>query len=125
MRELGIIAPTYNAQSFPNEVELGLKPEYGPPYLPVLIRESEGVRLILGTYVANDLTKPDILIERQPNGWMIFLHPLPGSDPSGYIYFLDDGRSFLVPENGLGPTKPIEVLAHDEEVHEMVKNLPR
>ena len=39
---------------------------------------------------------PDIQIKRRRNGWMLFLHPVGGSDPSGYVFFLDDGRSLVV-----------------------------
>ena len=38
-----------------------------------------------------------VQVERRPNGWAIFLHPIGGGDPSGYVYFLDDGRSFVLP----------------------------
>jgi hypothetical protein len=44
---------------------------------------------------------------------------LGGTDPSGYVYFLDDGRSFLVPENGLGPTDAIQVIDSHKDVPEL------
>jgi hypothetical protein len=56
------------------------------------------------------MSKPDIQIERHPNGWKIFLHPLGGSDASGFVYFVDDGRSYLLREFGCGPTPQIRVL---------------
>jgi hypothetical protein len=110
MNELKLAVPTYNYQLFPNQVDEGAIPEFGVPHVPVLIREADGVRIVLGTHDYGDLERPDIQIERQPQGWMIFLHPCPGGDASGYVYFLDDGRSFLVKEVNAGPTEPIEVL---------------
>ena len=101
MQELKLLVPTYNCQLFPEQVEKGEKPEFGAPDVPVLIREAAGVRVVLGTHDYDDYTKPDIQIERQPNGWVIFLHPFPGGDACGYVYFLDDGRSFLVKEMNL------------------------
>jgi hypothetical protein len=47
--------------------------------------------------------KPDVQIERRPNGWAIFLSPLGGSDPCALVYFHDDGRSWLTKELA-GPT---------------------
>ena len=48
--------------------------------------------------IFDDMSKPDIQIERRPRGWAIFLHPLGGGDASGLVYFLDDGRSYIVPD---------------------------
>jgi len=108
--------PTYNATLYAADVSANLKPEFGDPFTPVLIREADGVRIVLGTHDYEDMQKPDIQIERQPNGWIIFLHPLGGSDPSGYVYFLDDGRSFVRKELDVGPTEPIEVLSRRDNV---------
>jgi hypothetical protein len=119
MDELKLLVPTYNFDLYPEEVERGEVPEFGAPDVPVLIREAAGVRIVLGTHDYDDLEKPDIQIERHPKGWMIFLHPYPGSDPSGYIYFLDDGRSFLIKEAGVGPTEVIEVLEADGRIPEI------
>jgi hypothetical protein len=99
--------------------EKGAKPDFGEPDVPVLIHEAEGLRIVLGSHDYDDREKPDIQIERRPNGWAIFLHPLGGCDASGYVYFLDDGRSFLVKEKGLGPTEGIKVLEDHETVPEV------
>lgn len=82
--------------------------------MPVLIYREAGVRIVLGTHDDGQLDKPDIQIERRPNGWAIFLHPIGGGDPSGIVFFLDDGRSFLTPD-GLSSGR-IAVLDHDEKV---------
>jgi hypothetical protein len=60
------------------------------------------VRVVLGSHDPED-PMPDVQIERRPNGWAIFLHPLGGSDPCAHVYFHDDGRSWLLKEQ-VGPT---------------------
>lgn len=119
MPELKLHVPTYNYEAFPHEVETGEKTEFGDPYLPVVIRQADGVRIVLGSHDYFDSSYPDIQIERRPHGWVIFLHPLGGGDPSGHIYFLDDGRSFLVPERDLGTTPSIKALEWDAKVAEV------
>jgi hypothetical protein len=118
VKKLKLQVPTYNRNFYGQEVERGELPDFGDPHLPVLVHESEGVRIILGTHDIDDMTKPDILIEGQPNGWAIFLHPLGGSDPSGCVFFLDDGRSFLVKECP-EPTPEIEILDAGSEIPEI------
>jgi hypothetical protein len=83
--------------------------------VPLLVSEADGVRIILGTDDPNDFEKPDIQIERRPGGWSIFLHPVGGGDPSGFVYFLDDGRSYVVRENDFGTTPIIQVRNSVEE----------
>jgi len=95
--------------------------DFGEPNVPVLIREGDGVRIVLGSHDYNDYTKPDVHIERRPYGWAMFLHPLGGCDPSGSVYFLDDGRSFLLRANDIRSTEVIEVL----EANECVPGLDR
>jgi hypothetical protein len=116
VQELRLNVATYNGNLFPDDVKNGVRPEFGSPHIPVLIREAGGVRIVLGSHDSTDLTNPDIQIERQPNGWMIFLHPLPGSDASGFVYFLDDGRSFVQPEYDVGPTTPIQVVQSGQRI---------
>lgn len=106
--EVRFCVPTYNAWLFEKQVGMGEKPEFGEPMARLVIRPAAGLRVVLGTYDFNDQDKPDIQIERQPNGWVIFLHPLGGGDPSGLICFHDDGRSFLVKEYSYG-TPAIEI----------------
>ncbi len=91
LKTLKLKVPTYNANYFPREVEEGTKQEFGKPLVPVVIHSADGVRVVLGTHRYMDCDKPDIMIERQPNGWVIFLHSVGGGDPCGYVYFLDDG----------------------------------
>jgi len=109
--ELKLFVPTYNYSVYPDEVVSGVMEDYTESRTPVLIREEAGVRIILGTHDSSDRDKPDVLIERQANGWLIFLHP-EGGDPSGYVYFLDNGESYAMKELGLGA---IEFLEADEE----------
>lgn len=75
------------------------------------------MRVVLGTHDFEDMDKPDIQIERRPNGWAIFLHPIGGGDPSGLVYFLDDGRSYLVPDGlGLPGSEGIRIVEFNEEI---------
>jgi hypothetical protein len=116
LKRLELSVPTYYGSVAEKLAkELGL-PEFGEPVVPVLVHEAEGVRIILGTHDYDDLRKPDIQIERRPNGWAIFLHPEPGGDASGFVYFLDDGRSFVLPEHG---PNPIEMLDRGDEPPEI------
>jgi hypothetical protein len=119
MNDLKLHVPTYNGRYFAEEVESGRMPEYGVPKLPILIRAAEGIRIVLGTDDYFDKDAPDVQIERQPNGWVLFLHPTSGCDPCGYVYMLDDGRSFLEKESGLGPTEVIKVLEPGDELPEI------
>lgn len=81
--------------------------EFDKPFVPVLIGEADGIRLILGTDDPGDDEKPDIYIERRPHGWAFFLHPNAG-DPVAMIYMLDDGRTYVLPELFTDP--PIELV---------------
>jgi hypothetical protein len=44
---------------------------------------------------------------------MIFLHPVGGSDPGGYVFFLDDGRSLVVQQKSGDSTPAIQVSEYD------------
>lgn len=100
LKKFELKVPTYyGSVAEERATEFGL-PEFDEPAVPVLIHEAEGVRIVLGTHDYDDLSKPDIQIERRPKGWAVFLHPEPGGDASGFVYFLDDGRSFVLPEFG-------------------------
>ena len=125
MRELKLLVPTYNARYFADQVESGSMPEFGVPKVPVVIREADGIRIVLGTHEYWETDAPDVQIERQPNGWVFFLHPLGGCDACGYVYLLDDGRSFLQRESGLGLTEAIEILEAGEEVPEIDRRSSR
>jgi len=114
MEELTLMVPTYYGAANCETERFPAKEEFDQPNVPILICEAEGVRVVLGSHAFQDLTKPDVQIERRPNGWAIFLHPVPGGDASGLVYFLDDGRSFLVPD-GLG-SQGIVILDREEKV---------
>jgi hypothetical protein len=119
MPEMKLYAPTYNHGEFrtgelPDDVA-----EFGDPQVPVVVRDADGIRIVLGShdYWAKDV--PDVQIERRPGGWAIFLHPVGGSDASGYAYFLDNGLSYLVPETGYGATPQIMMLRDDEALRHL------
>ena len=105
-----IRVPTYYGDKAGEE-----KQEFDAPWVPVVVRDSQGIRIVLGARLLGH-TCADVQIERRANGWMIFLHPNGGSDPSGYVFFLDDGRSFLVPESDLSATPICRVAKWDEVI---------
>jgi hypothetical protein len=110
MQVLKLMVPTFNGSHFPGKVSRHAMPEYGRTETPVLVCEADGVRIILGSHDYHDFEKPDIYVERQPNGWAVFLHPSGGGDPSGMVYFLDDGKSYLLKEDDSGTTPPTIVV---------------
>ena len=115
MDQLEIWIPTYNGNFFPDEVAAHQIEEYGEPEVPVTIYQQSGLRVVLGTHEPDsDTEKPDLLIERQPNAWGVFIHP-DGSDPSALLYILDDGRTYVVPE-GYPAFSPLEVTSQLSEV---------
>lgn len=117
--ELKLIVPTYNANAFADEIAAGKMQEFDAPFVPVLVRRAAGVRVVLGTHDFDDQSKPDIQIERRPNGWAIFLHPIGGGDPSGCVYFVDDGRSIVRRESSVGSTPQLVLREWDEPVDEV------
>jgi hypothetical protein len=112
-----VLVPTYNGTTYPADVESGAKPEYTAPENPITIAYDNGLRLVLGAVEAGDMTKPDIQVERQPGRWVIFIHPEGGGDPVGYLYIMDDGRSFFQKEREFG-TPALVVLGPDDKVPE-------
>jgi hypothetical protein len=117
MDSFKMMVPTYNGKWLEQPCS-GLS-DFGDPKVPVLVCPADGVRVVLGGTRYDDMTKPDIQIERRHNGWMIFLHPLAGSDASGFVIFLDNGRSFVTREHGYGPTPPIELVDYEEAIAEL------
>ncbi len=114
MDEFEMSIPTFYGASYGDPTAFAHKEEFDEPYVPLLASKQNGMRIVLGATDSEDGDSPDIHIERRPNGWAIFLHPRGEGDPSGYVYFLDDGRSYLVPVGG--PSDRIRVLDDDETV---------
>jgi hypothetical protein len=119
MPELKLYMPTYNHGKFRTTEPSEDLPEFGEPRVPVVVRNADGVRIVLGShdYWAKDA--PHVQIERRPGGWAIFLHPLGASDPSGYVYFLDNGLSYIVPQDPCGTTPQIMVLEFGDKVRHL------
>ncbi len=122
MDEWILKVPTYNQGAIDRGSLLEEAPEFGAPFVPMVIRPAEGVRVVLGTTDFWDTNAPDIQIERRPGGWVVFLQPVGGSDSSGFVHFLDDGRSFVLPERGATP--PIMPIDFDDPLSKAVDRLP-
>ncbi len=114
---LKLLIPTFNANLYDSEVHDGLLPEFGAPYVAVLVQRSDGLRVVLGSHDYSDMDAPDVHVERQPNGWAIFIHPLGfGGDPCGIIYLVDDGRSFLLKERAVVSEYELQVVEHTKSI---------
>jgi hypothetical protein len=111
---LRIHVPTYNARRHPEAVADGRMQEHGAPYVPISIRHEAGLRIVLGgADGAQDA--PDLVLERQPGGWMLCVTPVGGADHSCVLYILDDGRTFL--DRALGDFPPrLRILESQEPV---------
>jgi hypothetical protein len=71
--------------------------EFDSPEVPIVIQESAGIRIVLGTHEVEGVTKPDVQIERRPRGWAIFINP-DGRETCAIIYVLDDSRTYCLSE---------------------------
>jgi hypothetical protein len=114
--EFAVLSPTYYGKHDP--LPEG-KQEWDEPHVPVLVRECDGLRIVLGSHDYH-ADVPDIQIERQPSGWAIFIHPQPGGDPAGYVYILDDETCYFHPER----LSPVKILNDDEPIPEELYALP-
>lgn len=96
--EFTVTVPTYYGDHDPYPPG---KDEWDAPHVPVLVREADGLRIVLGSHDLNNSDAPDIYVERRPNGWAFFLHPEGGNDAAGFVYFLDDSdKAYVQPEWG-------------------------
>jgi hypothetical protein len=102
MKTITIQVPTFYGTSTAEPP--AVLPEFGAPYVPLIVKEEDGIRICLGTSDPTKIDTPDIVVERRPAGWAIFLRPCGGDDECGHVYFLDDGRS-LVQRNTWFPSK--------------------
>lgn len=118
MKEARFWAPTYYGTQNEMAGADTVRPEFGEPDVPLLVRTAAGLRILLGSHDYYG-PAPDIQIERRPHGWAIFLHPVGLSDASGCVCFLDDGRSYLVPELEIGPTPAIRCIESFDELPEL------
>ena len=125
MRELRLRVPTYNYQLHCREVDRGTMPEFGGPLSAVVVYRDMGIRVVLGSFDRANMRSPDVQIERQPHGWVVFIHPLGGSDPSACVFMRDDGQSFVVPEYPCGPTPELVVLPPGSDVPGFDEATPR
>lgn len=85
--EMRLQVQTYNYNLYGDT-----RPAWGEPMTLIRAMEAEGIRLLLGEPSA-ERDCPDLYVERQPNGWALFIHPDSG-DPVGVFYIHDDGRTF-------------------------------
>lgn len=102
--------PTYHAAWRPVEVERKQCSEYGSPHVALVARREDGLRVVLGTHDLEDGDSPDVLIERQPNGWIIVVRPPCTGDATAYVHMRDDGHVFLQPEREIGPVATVHVV---------------
>lgn len=108
-RQFKLSVPTCGAQFVPEQVEDAEVDGFDDAKVPILVREDEGLHIVLGTHDFEMVEKPDILIERHPHGWLIVVHPNADCDPVGRIYLLDNGRTYFV-KGPVSAQIPIKVL---------------
>lgn len=89
--------PTYVGALTPEERGPGGGPDFAAPSVPVRISDAAGIRLILGTDDEQDRVKPEIVVERRPHGWAIFIN-CNADETVGVVFMLDDGRTMLLRE---------------------------
>lgn len=119
---LRLTVPTYYGSAKARYLPSPSTQEFDAPFVPILARSAEGIKLVLGSHDPDDPEAADIQVERRPGGWVIFLNPVPGGDSSGYICMLDDGRSYAVPESGIGTIERLRIRLYLEDVAEV--NIP-
>lgn len=89
---------TYNGGHFGDLVLEKKVDEYGHPYVPVVIRNLDGVDLCLGEDQGEDKSQPSVLCERQPDRWMIAIGTQYGGDHDLLIYVMDNMKIYVVPD---------------------------
>jgi hypothetical protein len=119
MGNLTVYVPTYYTRVVDPKLGVRAYQEFDEPRIPIVVGFADDLRIVLGSHNPVDANMPNLKIERWPGGWIILLYPLGGEDPSGHVYFLDSGRSFIVPESPLGSTPPIILRHHETEIPEI------
>lgn len=95
-------------------------PEFGEPHHAVRISPAEGIRLVLTSLDIPQERWAEVQIERRPGAWALFLLPLGQSgDASGFVYLLDDGRSFASVERPVNHPMRLKMVSSSEEVPEL------
>lgn len=94
--KLRVTIPTYSGHRNA-ELATNWGDDFVDPQVPVVIAQSAGVRLYLGTRDMNNEAAPSVQVERRTCGWAILIHPNAG-DPVAAFYMTDDGKSFVLPE---------------------------
>ena len=115
MINLEIQAPPY----FGDETEG--KKEFDEPLVPLLVKEENGARIVLGTHDLLDYSASNLLVERRPGGWAIALHR--GGAAIGYVFFLDGGGSFFLHERPI-TLKVITDTKTERAVHYILNRQP-
>jgi hypothetical protein len=124
MSQLKLYAPTRRrGGSRGTKTPVGLR-RFDDPRVPVVVRGGDGIRIVLGSHDCPANNAPDVRIERRRGGWAIFLRPVGGSAPSGYVCFLDNGLSYLVPGDWDGPTPQIILLNSGDVVQQLDEPAP-
>lgn len=110
VNEMKFTIPVYNGAYYSQEVIAGTKPEWSLPSHPVLVRETDGLRIVLGSHDGEAAGTASVCLERHPHAWVIFLHPNSDADAVGYVYFFDDGKAAFYEERHYNG-QSIEMLA--------------
>lgn len=99
--------PTYNPESC----------KESEPRIPVCIHTDDGICINLGTDDPANRNGPNVQIERRKNGYVVFIRTVAGWDQTCYVYMLDDGRCFVLPENNTrGPGGNTQFIDRKEAV---------
>jgi hypothetical protein len=89
--------------------------EFDAPYRQVVVRQELGVLVGLGG-CSTTRRHADMIVERQPDGWVVFVRPIAGLEESGILYIRDDGSSFATPKHVVGAPSPLQFVPHGQNL---------